>query len=58
MDVEMEASPRYFDPEDLTSREQFRRYGWESFFTLFAFLFYFIFWKRLVTGFGLGTASC
>lgn len=27
MDVEMEASPSYFDPEDLTSREQFRRYG-------------------------------
>ncbi|XP_048234183.1 nuclear pore complex protein NUP107 [Ricinus communis] len=27
-DIEMEASPpSYFDPEDLTSREQFRRYG-------------------------------
>ncbi|XP_050232383.1 nuclear pore complex protein NUP107 [Mercurialis annua] len=28
MDIEMESSPpSYFDPEDLTSREQFRRYG-------------------------------
>ncbi|PON43586.1 Nuclear pore protein [Parasponia andersonii] len=27
MDVEMDASPRYFDPEDLTIRERFRRYG-------------------------------
>ncbi|KDP40670.1 hypothetical protein JCGZ_24669 [Jatropha curcas] len=27
MEVEMETSPSYFDPEDLTSREQFRRYG-------------------------------
>lgn len=26
MDVEMESSPNYFDPEDLTSRENFRRY--------------------------------
>ncbi|GLU14214.1 hypothetical protein SLE2022_307970 [Rubroshorea leprosula] len=27
MDVEMETSPSYFDPEDLTIREQYRRYG-------------------------------
>ncbi|EXC32294.1 Nuclear pore complex protein [Morus notabilis] len=27
MDVEMDASPSYFDPEDLTIREQYRRYG-------------------------------
>ncbi|OVA11455.1 Nuclear pore protein 84/107 [Macleaya cordata] len=27
MDVEMETSPSYFDPEDLSIREQFRRYG-------------------------------
>ncbi|KAK9101593.1 hypothetical protein Scep_025023 [Stephania cephalantha] len=27
MEVEMETSPSYFDPEDLTVREQFRRYG-------------------------------
>ncbi|XP_057976190.1 nuclear pore complex protein NUP107 [Malania oleifera] len=27
MDVEMETSPSYFDPEDLTVREQYRRYG-------------------------------
>nr|XP_027125162.1 nuclear pore complex protein NUP107 [Coffea arabica]XP_027125163.1 nuclear pore complex protein NUP107 [Coffea arabica] len=26
-DVDMEASPSYFDPEDLSIREQFRRYG-------------------------------
>ncbi|KAJ8755759.1 hypothetical protein K2173_024303 [Erythroxylum novogranatense] len=27
MDVEMEASPSFFDPQDLSDREQFRRYG-------------------------------
>ncbi|GAV61419.1 Nup84_Nup100 domain-containing protein [Cephalotus follicularis] len=27
MEVEMETSPGYFDPEDLTIREQYRRYG-------------------------------
>ncbi|KAF3451998.1 hypothetical protein FNV43_RR08094 [Rhamnella rubrinervis] len=27
MDVEMDGSPSYFDPEDLSIREQFRRYG-------------------------------
>ncbi|KAL7113980.1 hypothetical protein ACP275_04G093000 [Erythranthe tilingii] len=27
MDVDMETSPSYFDPEDLSSRERFRRYG-------------------------------
>ncbi|GKV47671.1 hypothetical protein SLEP1_g54549 [Rubroshorea leprosula] len=27
MDVEMETSPSYFDPEDLTIRERYRRYG-------------------------------
>ncbi|KAB1211918.1 hypothetical protein CJ030_MR5G000979 [Morella rubra] len=27
MDVDMDTSPGYFDPEDLTIREQFRRYG-------------------------------
>ncbi|XP_060972086.1 nuclear pore complex protein NUP107 [Cannabis sativa] len=27
MDVDMDASPRYFDPEDQTIRERFRRYG-------------------------------
>ncbi|KAL8537837.1 hypothetical protein ACS0TY_012827 [Phlomoides rotata] len=27
MDVDMEASPSYYDPEDLRSRERFRRYG-------------------------------
>ncbi|XP_043705825.1 nuclear pore complex protein NUP107 [Telopea speciosissima] len=27
MDVEMEHCPSYFDPEDLSTREQFRRYG-------------------------------
>lgn len=26
MDIEMESSPSYYDPEDLTSREMFRRY--------------------------------
>lgn len=24
----MDASPSYFDPEDLSSRERFRRYGY------------------------------
>ncbi|CAI9753709.1 unnamed protein product [Fraxinus pennsylvanica] len=27
MDVDMDASPSYLDPEDLSSRERFRRYG-------------------------------
>ncbi|CAA0816162.1 Nuclear pore complex protein NUP107 [Striga hermonthica] len=27
MEVEMETSPSYFDPEDLSDRERFRRYG-------------------------------
>ncbi|KAL0396956.1 UNVERIFIED_CONTAM: Nuclear pore complex protein [Sesamum calycinum] len=27
MEVDMETSPSYFDPEDLSSRERFRRYG-------------------------------
>ncbi|XP_010261755.1 PREDICTED: nuclear pore complex protein NUP107 isoform X1 [Nelumbo nucifera] len=27
MDVDMDTSPSYFDPEDLSTREQFRRYG-------------------------------
>ncbi|XP_062008772.1 nuclear pore complex protein NUP107 [Rosa rugosa] len=27
MDFEMDTSPSYFDPENLTTREQFRRYG-------------------------------
>lgn len=27
MDVDMETSPSYFDPEDLSIREQYRRYG-------------------------------
>ncbi|KAF8379915.1 hypothetical protein HHK36_027380 [Tetracentron sinense] len=27
MDVEMETSPSYFDPEDRSTREQYRRYG-------------------------------
>ncbi|KAK9281423.1 hypothetical protein L1049_004325 [Liquidambar formosana] len=27
MEVDMETSPSYFDPEDLTTREKFRRYG-------------------------------
>ncbi|KAK4479532.1 hypothetical protein RD792_015048 [Penstemon davidsonii] len=27
MDVDMETSPSYFDPEDLSTRERFRRYG-------------------------------
>uniref|UniRef100_A0A7N0RJF5 Nuclear pore complex protein n=2 Tax=Kalanchoe fedtschenkoi TaxID=63787 RepID=A0A7N0RJF5_KALFE len=27
MDFKMETSPSYYDPEDLTSREQYRRYG-------------------------------
>jgi nuclear pore complex protein Nup107 len=35
-DVEMDVSNSYFDPEDLTIREQFRRYGWlPSFFPFF-----------------------
>lgn len=27
MDYEMDTLPRYYDPEDLTTRDQFRRYG-------------------------------
>ncbi|CAL5379474.1 unnamed protein product [Camellia sinensis] len=27
MEVDMETSPRYFDPEDLSTRERYRRYG-------------------------------
>lgn len=30
MDVEMDTSPSFFDPEDLSTREKFRRYGFES----------------------------
>ncbi|RZC86151.1 hypothetical protein C5167_026821 [Papaver somniferum] len=31
MDTEMETSPSYFDPEDLSSRDTFRRYGKRNF---------------------------
>ncbi|KAB2065338.1 hypothetical protein ES319_A09G083000v1 [Gossypium barbadense] len=27
MDVDMETSPSYFDPQDHSAREKFRRYG-------------------------------
>lgn len=29
MDVEMETSPSYFDPQDHSAREKFRRYGYD-----------------------------
>ena len=42
MDVEMDASPKYFDPEDLTIREQFRRYGYASNFMCLCVYYFFL----------------
>ena len=48
MDEEMDVSPSYFDPEDLTIRERFRRYRYIRRFPFYLLLFSFWQWEKFI----------